>query len=115
MTNILLCGRTVPRGKYMPKELSVRHYKCDSCKSTNHMTWEFPFLPFNIDRSKLIELANGVKIYMEDGELIVEDPNEGKWALCSILVHPRIYWTCRPFATYPKDLCDKDFMESIST
>jgi len=100
-------------------EFAVQHHKCDSCGVTaKHKAWDFPFLPFNIDRSKLIELANGVKIYMEDGELIVEDPNEGKWALCSCYaaIHTkRFYWICRPFATYPKDLCDRDFMESIST
>jgi hypothetical protein len=79
------------------------------------MTWEFPFLPYGVTEPR--ELANGVKIYTEDGELIVEAPDEDKWALCSTSAsaHLTFYWICRPFAVEADDPCDRDFMEEIST
>ncbi len=109
------------------REFAVRHYECGECGFTaKHMTWEFPFLPgslalFPYDRDtndQSLEV-DGVKFYWENGELIVEAPGEGKWALCSI--HPvtteakAFYWICRPFAVEAADPCDKDFMEEIST
>ena len=98
------------------RKFAVRHYKCGSCGFTaKHKTWEFPFLPYGYNSPS--ELENGVKIYTEDGELIIEAPGEGKWALCSTSAsaHLSFYWICRPFNPHPKDLCDRDFMESIST
>ncbi len=98
------------------REFAVRHFKCESCGfAAKHMTWEFPFLPYGMTKPR--ELANGVKIYTEDGELIVEAPGEGKWALCSTY-HPggaSFYWVCRPFAVKADDPCDSDFMEDISS
>ena len=103
------------------REFAVQHHKCGSCGFTaRHMTWEFPFLPYGkYDRDRNgqpLEVA-GVKIYREEGELIVEAPGEGKWALCSTSAsaHLTFYWICRPFVVEADNPCDSDFMEDISS
>ena len=104
-------------------EFAVRHYECGDCGfATKHMCWEFPFLPYgmyDLDVNGQPLEVNGVKIYTEDGELIVEAPGEGKWALCStspVTIEAKsFYWFCRPFAVEADDPCDSAFMEDISS
>ncbi len=104
------------------REFAVRHHECEDCGfSGKHSTWEFSFLPYGKFRGKNGQPleVNGVKIYWEDAELIVEAPGEGKWALCStmpVTIEAKtFYWICRPFAVEADNPCDEEFLKEIST
>ena len=104
-------------------DFAIRHHECGDCGfAVEHKTWEFSFLPYGmygLDINGQPYTVDGVKIYTEDGELIVEAPGEGKWALCSTspvtMEAKRFYWFCRPFSLEADDPCDSEFMEDISS
>jgi hypothetical protein len=83
--------------------------------------WRFDMSPYDRGPDFEMVLANGIRIYTEDGNLIVDPPDDkDRWALCEVMGnfnHTTLTdydWICRLYDSAPEDPADEDYMREIS-